>query len=178
MVLLKIIDIIFIFLKVNNHNIANSLGWEIPNQPQQKTTFPINSSTINSTIKWDWERFGYTRIKCILWSNIWYYNVVFTLHGYCGNNNSPNNLYQICLLKIWKAAQWRISRIKQPPKKVWNMFKVNNKDSRTTSMISCWCLYYNWTYFTTFSNISVVNFEKGNVCWVQWQCFEINTSPV
>ena len=27
-------------------------------------------------------------------------------------------------------------------KKMWNLFKVNNKDTRTTSLTLCWCLYY------------------------------------
>ena len=37
--------------------------------------------------------------------------------------------------------------------KVWNMFKVNNKNSRTASI------------FHTFSNVSIVDFEQVNVCW-------------
>ena len=40
-----------------------------------------------------------------------------------------------------------------------NMFKVNNKDNRTTPM----------AYFTTCSNVSVVNFEKVNAGWVIWE---------
>ena len=26
--------------------------------------------------------------------------------------------------------------------KVWNVLKVNNKNDRTTSLVSFWCLYY------------------------------------
>ena len=41
-------------------------------------------------------------------------------------------------------------------KKVWNMFKVYNKNSRTTSV---------W-WFTTFCSVSIVDFEQVNVSWV------------
>ena len=40
------------------------------------------------------------------------------------------------------------------------MFKVDNKDTRTTPLTSFWCLYFlNWTYFTPCSSVSIVNFE-------------------
>ena len=35
------------------------------------------------------------------------------------------------------------------------MFKVNNKNTRTTS-----------TYFTPFSSVFIVNFEQVNVSWI------------
>ena len=42
-------------------------------------------------------------------------------------------------------------------KKAWNMFKANNKNTRTTSSTSFWCLYCKlWTYFT------IVDFEQVN----------------
>ena len=51
--------------------------------------------------------------------------------------------------------------------KVWNMFKVSNKDNRTTPMASFWCLYCQlWTYFTPCSSVSIVNFEHVNIEWV------------
>ena len=37
------------------------------------------------------------------------------------------------------------------------MFKVNNKDIRTTPM----------AYFTPFSSVSIVNFEQVNAGWVE-----------
>ena len=38
------------------------------------------------------------------------------------------------------------------------MFKVNNKDTRTTSLTSFWCLYcLLWTYFTPFCSASIVD---------------------
>ena len=36
------------------------------------------------------------------------------------------------------------------------MFKVNNKDTRTTPL----------TYFATFSSVSIVDFEQVHVDWV------------
>ena len=47
------------------------------------------------------------------------------------------------------------------------MFRVNNKDTRTTAMGSFWCLYcLLWTYFTTCSSIFMVNFEHVIAGWV------------
>ena len=40
--------------------------------------------------------------------------------------------------------------------KVWNMYKVNNKETRTASLT--------W-YFTPFSSFSTVDFEQENVSW-------------
>ena len=53
-------------------------------------------------------------------------------------------------------------------KKVWNMFKVNNKNTRTMSLTSFWWIYcYLWTYFITFSSASIVDFEQVNVSRVR-----------
>ena len=47
------------------------------------------------------------------------------------------------------------------------MLKVNNKDTRTTSTASFWCLYcYLSTYFTSCSSDSIVNFENVSTNWV------------
>ena len=49
---------------------------------------------------------------------------------------------------------------------VWDLFKVYNKHSRTTS-ISFWCLYcYLWTNFTYCSGISIVGFEQADAGWI------------
>ena len=42
------------------------------------------------------------------------------------------------------------------------MFKVNNKDTRTTPMTSFWFLY-----FAPCSSVSIVNFEHVIVGWVR-----------
>ena len=49
---------------------------------------------------------------------------------------------------------------------MWNNFKVNDKDTRKTSMTSFWPLYcYFWTYFIHFSTVSTVDFEPVNIYW-------------
>ena len=46
------------------------------------------------------------------------------------------------------------------------MFKVDNKNTRTTSLTSFWDFYcYLWTHFTRFSSVSIVDFEQVNVSW-------------
>ena len=45
------------------------------------------------------------------------------------------------------------------------MFKVNNKDTRTTPLVSLRCLYCELlTYFTPCSSVSIVNFEYVIAC--------------
>ena len=47
------------------------------------------------------------------------------------------------------------------------MFKVNNKDTKTTPIASFLCLYWQLgTYFTPFSVVSIVNFEHVIAGWV------------
>ena len=41
---------------------------------------------------------------------------------------------------------------------MWNLFKVNNKGFRTTSLISLWCFYR--TDFTQCSDVSIAEFEQ------------------
>ena len=49
---------------------------------------------------------------------------------------------------------------------VWKLFKVNNKDTRTTSMTSFWCLYRQlWKDFTYSSGVSIVDFEQVKAGW-------------
>ena len=54
--------------------------------------------------------------------------------------------------------------------KVWNVVRVNSKNTTTTSLTSFWCFCrYVQTYFTTFSNVFIVDFEQVNVHWVCWR---------
>ena len=47
---------------------------------------------------------------------------------------------------------------------MWNLFKVNNKDIRTTSLTSFWRLYSDlWTDFTYCSGVSFIDFEQVKV---------------
>ena len=62
---------------------------------------------------------------------------------------------QSCVQSCKLLAQQKLTCSKatiETLEKVWNMFKVNNKDTRTTSM-------------TSFSSVSIVKFEQVNVCW-------------
>ena len=50
---------------------------------------------------------------------------------------------------------------------MWNLFNVTNKDTRTMSLMSFWCLYCKlWTYFIHCSGVSIVDFEQVNTRWV------------
>ena len=49
---------------------------------------------------------------------------------------------------------------------MWNMFKDNNKDTRTTPVVSCsGVLLLTLNIFYTFSSVSVINFEHVNTGW-------------
>ena len=62
---------------------------------------------------------------------------------------------------------------------VRSMFKVNNKDTRTTSVTSFWCLYCQfWTYFTPFFSVSTVDVQQVIVCWVFSSTHIIQSTPV
>ena len=45
------------------------------------------------------------------------------------------------------------------------MFKVNNKENRTTSLTSFGVFILNFT-FHTFFGVSIVDFEQVIVCWI------------
>ena len=47
--------------------------------------------------------------------------------------------------------------------KVWNMSKINNKNTGTTSMTSFWYFYY-----FIFSSVFIVDFKQVNVSWDEW----------
>ena len=58
------------------------------------------------------------------------------------------------------------SQQKNNQKKMWNTFKVNNKDTRTMSLTPYWCPYCQlWTCSTPFSSDSIADFEHTFVCW-------------
>ena len=45
------------------------------------------------------------------------------------------------------------------------MFKINDKDTRPTTLTSFWYIYYYlWTDFTPCSGVFTVDFEQENVC--------------
>ena len=58
---------------------------------------------------------------------------------------------------LFQSQQWKHLN------KLWNLFKFNNKDTRTKSF---WCLHCQlWTYFTHFSGVSNFDFEQVNAGW-------------
>ena len=48
---------------------------------------------------------------------------------------------------------------------MWNLFKVNSKDTRTTEMASFWCLYCSISHLVLVFLFSIVNFEQVNAGW-------------
>ena len=63
----------------------------------------------------------------------------------------------------WHTFTCSKSRIETPKKRMENMIKVNNKDTRT--MFECLCCWL-WAYFTPFPSVSIVEFEHVNIYWV------------
>ena len=53
---------------------------------------------------------------------------------------------------------------------MWNVFKVNNKNTRTMPLASFWCIScYPWTHFTSYSIVSIANFEHAIADWgMKW----------
>ena len=51
------------------------------------------------------------------------------------------------------------------PEYVSNMFKVNNKDTKTTLLASFWWLLLALNIFHTYSSVSIVNFEHVIASW-------------
>ena len=47
---------------------------------------------------------------------------------------------------------------------IGNMFKGDNNDTRMTSLTSSDVSIDNFTYFTRYSSVSIIDFEQINVC--------------
>ena len=83
--------------------------------------------------------------------------VLKLFHNYLSKIQQRTKINRIYLVKVTN----RNTRIK-----VWNMFKVNNKNTKTTPMASFWCFYWElWTYFTPCSSVFIVNFENVIADW-------------
>ena len=55
------------------------------------------------------------------------------------------------------------------------MLKVNNKNNKTTSIMSFWCFYCQLgTYFTSFSSVCIAGFKKVNVSRILKKIWEKN----
>ena len=51
------------------------------------------------------------------------------------------------------------------------MFKVNNKNTKTTSMMSFWCFIANFDeHFSLIYSVFIADFEQVNVRWIVSGC--------
>ena len=81
----------------------------------------------------------------------------FIKFRYYQTRTTNGNIRLLALpIKYSPAQRWN---------KVWNKFKVNNRDTRITWMTSFWCLYcYLWTYLTPVFSVSIVDVELNGLC--------------
>ena len=81
---------------------------------------------------------------------------------YCKHIAAVSNFTNMVLVKKRLPSKQLLSQSqpKKHLKNVWNMFKVDNKNSRSNSSMSLWCHYFwLWTYFVSFSSVSIIGFE-------------------
>ena len=70
----------------------------------------------------------------------------------------PENVNAVILAKPANMYSFKLNNA-IIRKKVWNLVKVKNKSTRTTSKT---CIYFQlWTYFASFSNVSITGFEQA-----------------
>ena len=50
------------------------------------------------------------------------------------------------------------------------MFKVNNKNTKTKSMMWFWCFIANFEHFSHLFSVFIVDFEQVNVRWIVSGC--------
>ena len=75
-------------------------------------------------------------------------------------------------IAVWQGSKYPVALIlkKFLPDGTY-VFKVNNRNTKTAIKITAsltlfWCLCcYLWTYFTSCSSVSIVNFEQANAGW-------------
>ena len=59
------------------------------------------------------------------------------------------------------------------------MLQFNNKNTRTMSLTSFWCLHCQLcTYFQTFLQFSIAKFEQVNVCWANSYWYSFGTFKI
>ena len=85
-------------------------------------------------------------------------------------NNKPISFSKILFFKIRTVSYGRSVDLYLPSniylfqKKAQNMFKFNNKDTKTTSDVVLVSLLLTLNMFYTFSSASVVDFKQVNIC--------------
>ena len=68
-----------------------------------------------------------------------------------------------CFLKDQSKHVSVQSQLQKHYKKLWDMFKVNQKDTKMVTVKSFWSLYFSLhRYFTPFSIVSIVDLEQVN----------------
>ena len=76
---------------------------------------------------------------------------------YCGIINLPFLLKEKSINQYFQNQQWKHQN------KLRNLFRIKNKDTRTTLFKSLCCLYCQlWTDFTTTSSVPVLDFQQVN----------------
>ena len=66
------------------------------------------------------------------------------------------NIKSIWNMEIWNSANSYFLKVNLRNTKISNMFKINNKDARTTQRVLFLCLYCQfWEYLTRSSNVPI-----------------------
>ena len=83
-----------------------------------------------------------------------------------------------------KQIQWGLqSQQQKQMKKLWNMFKINNKDTRTVSTTSFWCIFtVKLEHISYLFLLFTADFEQLDPCWnwtinvqLQWKLSKVDT---
>ena len=93
--------------------------------------------------------------------------MLFLIRTYknCTSKIKKSNTVNIYLFKINYGNTRRMS----------NLFKVHNNDTRTASTLF-WCLYcQTWTDLTHSSDATIINFEQVNA---SWDCMKLSSYPL
>ena len=72
------------------------------------------------------------------------------------------------------ASRHSMPTMETPEQCLKNLFKVNNKNTKTTLMTCPYC--WLWRDFTHFSVVSI-DFGQVNVCWVSLNWIKLNIVP-
>ena len=99
---------------------------------------------------------------------IWLNGSIFSLLLFLGRRAKLHASDTFLIRPAQNTFTYSYSTI-ETTEKIWNLFKVNNKNNKATSLPSV-SLSLTWTYFASLSNISFVDFKQINVCWV-WRHF-------
>ena len=106
--------------------------------------------------------------------NIFHPKYIFRMFiSRCKWEESNCNLFQQNLAvsdRYWtqltKQTNTRSKSTMETLEKGVKTFQVNNKNTRTTSLMSFWYLFsWIWTHFALFCTVSIDDLEQVNVCW-------------